>query len=267
VSVGQTAASELRIAFTEIGGGFFPGREVNVNCESQAYCPECLNIYVVRHDPKGLFADLASNTQALAAPPRTIILGQAFWAAFDEAWEPLLSWRDEVEDPAFRRAHAQLMTEHYGLFLQWLVAHEAAHLQLGHNTQLSASLATLRTQELAADLAAARLLKKNATQITPQLLGLSNEWMKRLFGENHGRPWRFSDGPAFQSALDGGFISTTWHVTISDYSLRSHPPFVIRILSMLEAAATVAAEQNPRSNWAFQVRAIAKKTQARITVR
>jgi hypothetical protein len=65
--------------------------------------------------------------------------------------------------------------------------------------------------------------------------------MKYEFAKTYGRPWAATDGEPF-TGLGPGFIVSSWPIELN-YCDSTHPPFLLRSLSMIEAAAQVANEQ------------------------
>ena len=238
--------NSLLVSFNELGAHAFPGARVNVNCEFAAYDPNMVNIYVVASDPDNRFAWASGLVLTRSDAGRVLVLGPHFWDFFREAWRPVLIWPSETTSPAFASAAGEFYIPVYEIYLQWAVAHELGHMKLGHSPlRYWWDRSQQRQQETAADVEAARMLRSDYYQITPHLLGLVQETMKSQFESTYHRPWSKTDGEPFEYSWfqpDKGFRISDWHVRVKDCD-PTHPPFLLRSLSMLEAASAVALEQ------------------------
>jgi hypothetical protein len=233
-------------SLNELAAQAFPEVPVNINCERSPYDPNMVNVYIVASDPDNQFqwADGLILTRSDAS--RVLILGPHFWSFFADAWRPILKWPNEVASPEFAQAAAEYYVPLYELYLQWAVAHEMGHIKLGHKPQEHWWDRPKQQQlEIAADFEAASMLRLNYYQITPTLLGLVKETMKSEFATTYGRPWTEADGEPFAYSWlnpESGFTSSTWELRIRACD-STHPPFLLRSVSMLDAASTVALEQ------------------------
>jgi hypothetical protein len=245
----QELRSSLLTSIDELAAQAFPGVPINVNCERAPYEPNMVNVYMVANDPHNrfLWADGLILTRSDAG--NVLVLGPRFWTFFREAWRPVLSWPKEVSSPEFASAAAEYYVPLYELYLQWAIAHELAHIKLGHKPQeFWWERSKQQRLEIAADVEAARMLRTDYYQVTPTLLGLVKETMKFEFATTYGHPWTAADGEPFTYnwlSPESGFASSSWHLKIRACDL-THPPFLLRSVSMLEAASTVALEQSER---------------------
>ncbi len=259
----------LVVSLNELPGEFFPSTRVNINCEHAPYDPTAVNIYVISRDPEDRFSWARSTILTRPDAGRVLILGEGFWAFFDEAWQPILAWRKEVTNESFLKAIGDYAAELYDFYLEWSIAHELAHMKLGHKPHSGWwQNSDQQAMETAADTEAARMMRTNYRQITPQLLGLINETMKVEFPRTYGRPWRPTDGPAFEydwAHPEMGFANSRWAIKLRSTST-THPPFLIRSIAMLEAASGVALEQEPDSAWSAAVNKLARRLKQRVTV-
>ena len=263
-------ASEIRTeVFTTLNdliAESFPNTPLNLNCERGAYDRSGINVYVITRDPNHHFSWANKRILTIAETPRVLILGQDFWDFFNDAWHPILRWRGEVSDKDWLAAFGDYVSELYKFYLEWAIAHELGHMKLGHGEHRARWHDSEKPAlELAADIEAARTLRRLYSQITPQLLGLINETMKYYFHDTYQRDWGKQDGEAFMSALGTGFVESEWTISIEDCSA-THPPFLIRSISMLEAASSVAFEQNPRSEWQSAVHELALHLKKRVII-
>ena len=238
--------NSLLVAFHELGRHAFPGVPVNVNCELAAYDPNMLNIYIVASDQYNRFAWANGLILTRSDASRVLVLGPHFWDFFHEAWRPILIWPKETHSAEFASAAGEFYVPVYEIYLQWAVAHELGHMKLGHSPpRYWWDRSRQQQQETAADVEAARMLRSNYYQITPHLLGLVQETMKFQFEGTYHRSWTKADGEPFTYSWfqpDNGFQESAWHIRVDDCD-PTHPPFLVRSLSMLEAASAVALEQ------------------------
>jgi hypothetical protein len=267
---GAQTRANLAVSLNELPAEFFPATNVNVNCEHGSYDSTAVNVYVVSRDPESHFSWAKGTILTRPDAHHVLVLGEGFWSFFDQAWQPILAWREGVSDEAFLQAFGDYAAELYDFYLEWSIAHELAHMKLGHvahsgwwqNTDQQA-------METAADIEAARTMRGNYRQITPQLLGLVNETMKLEFARTYGRAWKPTDGPGFEydwANPERGFANSRWKLTILSTS-KTHPPFLLRSISMLEASSTVALEQQPNSVWSAAVNRLARRLRERIRVK
>jgi hypothetical protein len=264
---GAETLSTLRVHLNELPREFFGDIPVNLNCKPTSYDSAAVNIYFVARDPQGVFTWSRRRITTVANAQRVLVFGESFWAFFDDAWRPILAWRGEVDDPSFLEAFGDYVAELYDFYLEWSIAHELAHVKLGHRThELPWHTAESRAIESAADIEAARMMRANFRQITPQLLGLIKETMKFEFSRTYGREWRPTDGPAFEYMWsEERFANSRWHITLPA-SNSTHPPFLIRSIAMLEATSRVAMDQSPGSAWPAAVNALAQRLQQRVQI-
>jgi hypothetical protein len=244
----------------------FPDTPLNLNCERGAYDPNAINVYVIARDHNERFKWAEKRIVTLSDTPHVLILGQEFWNFFNDAWQPILRWRGEVSDKDWLAAFGEFTTELYQFYLQWAIAHELGHMKLGHYEHRAWWPNSEQPGiELAADIEAARSLRRIYSQITPQLLALINETMKYHFRDTYQRDWTSADGEAFKLALRNGLVESDWNIRIEDCSA-THPPFLIRSISMLEAASSVALEDNPQSQWQAAVQELSLHLKKRVVV-
>jgi hypothetical protein len=226
--------SEFLTSVHEFAGEAFSGVPLNINCERSAYDPTSLNIYFVADDPDQRFSWSKGLILTRSDASRVIVFGPEFWDFFAQAWKPIWDWRNRTSNRDFLSALGGYDADIYLFYLEWAVAHEMGHIRLGHHSPKGLWL-TQEDQgvELAADIEAARIMRRQYHLISGYLLGLVNETMKAGFYETYHREWQQGDGDPLRS---------DWklHAVQCD---RSHPPFVIRSLSMLEAAGRVSQDQ------------------------
>lgn len=230
----QEVRTEFLTSVNEFAGEAFPGVPINLNCERSAYDPASLNVYFVARDPDQKFSWSKGLILTRSDAGRVIVFGPEFWEFFAQAWKPIWDWRNTTSNADFRSALAIYDLDAYRFYLEWAVAHEMSHIRLGHRPPKGLWLTQEdRSVELAADMEAARIMRRQYHLISGYLLGLISETMKAGFYETYHREWQQGDGDPLRS---------DWklHAVQCD---RSHPPFVIRSLSMLEAAARVSQEQ------------------------
>lgn len=271
-----TMRNAFVVALNEIPPMFFPDTQINLNCDKDAYLPSGVNIYVVNDDRMRVFDEARGRILVYPGPGNIVIFGDEFWWFFLEAWEPIIGWSKEVEGGGeeaklFIEAHAEYLLEPYGLFLEWALAHELAHLKLGHvPAAMGADFAQLQRMELEADIEAMRTLSENYHPSSGHLLGLLAELMKQEFGKARGRAWETSDGKPFDvSWAPGGTKGVTvspWRIPVL-VSDAGHPPVILRTLSMLEASATVALERKPDSSWSRSVLDLVREVRGHLVVR
>jgi len=91
----------------------------------------------------------------------------------------------------------------------------------------------IEPQEVAADIEAARIMRRQYHLLSGFLLGVVKETLKFGFSETYHRHWTQDDGDPFESS---------WRVEVIQCSI-THPPFLVRSLAMLKAAAIVEQEQ------------------------
>lgn len=246
MSRNEQLRNSLSVTFSELGAHAFPGVPINVNCEFAAYDPNMINIYVVASDQHNRFAWADGLVLTRSDAGRVLVLGPHFWDFFHEAWRPILIWPRETHSPEFASAAGEFYVPVYEIYLQWAVAHELGHMKLGHSSlRYWRDRARQQQQETAADVEAAKMLRTDYYQITPHLLGLAQETMKFQFENTYHRSWTKADGEPFVYSWfqpEKGFQISDWHVRIRDCD-PTHPPFLLRSLSMLEAASAVAIEQ------------------------
>lgn len=238
--------NSLLVSFHELGAHAFPGARINVNCELAAYDPSMVNIYVVASDPRNHFSWANGLVLTRSDAGRVLVLGPHFWDFFHEAWKPVLVWPQETPSPDFASAAGEFYVPVYEIYLQWSIAHELSHMKLGHSPLgYWWDRSQQRQQEIAADVEAARMLRSDYYQITPHLLGLIQETMKSQFEVTYHHPWAKRDGEPFEYSWfrpEQGFRTSEWHIRV-EVCDPTHPPFLLRSLSMLQAASAVAIEQ------------------------
>jgi hypothetical protein len=232
----------LLVTINELAARELPNASVNFNCKIASYDSTALNVYLVGNDPQNRFRWAKGTILTRSDAHQVLVLGNEFWNFFGKAWEPILNWRKEVSNRELLKAFGDYYFELYELYLEWAIAHELGHMHLGHHPQWTWwGNQDQQRLELEADIEAAKTIRRNYMQITPQLLGLVNETMKYEFQETYDRPWSISDGEPFRSVGDG-FISSSWRIQLN-FCNSTHPPFLLRSLSMIEASAEVGIEQ------------------------
>ena len=230
VTVSELAARELSTA------------SINLNCGTSDYDSNALNVYVIGNDPEKRFAWARGMILTRDDGHQVLVMGDEFWDFFGKAWKPILNWRKELSSPVLDQALGDYYFELYQFYLEWAIAHELGHMRLGHHPQTTWwDNAEQRRLELQADVEAARAIRGNYMQITPQLLGLISETMKYEFERTYHRPWSASDQEPFRS-IGPGFVTSAWTIELNHCN-SSHPPFLLRSLSMVEASAQVGIEQ------------------------
>jgi hypothetical protein len=226
--------SELLTSIHEFAGEALPKVPVNINCEQGSYDPSALNVYFVARDPEEQFGWAKGLILTRSDASRVIVLGPQFWSFFAQAWAPIWNWQNEASDPDFRSALGTYYLDIYDFYLKWAVTHEMGHIRLGHHAQRGLWLShNEQGNELAADIEAARIMQRQYHLISGYLLGLVNETMKAGFYQTYHRKWQVADGDPLESE---------WKLRAVQCD-RAHPPFVVRSLSMLEAASEVQEEQ------------------------
>jgi hypothetical protein len=226
--------SELLASINEFAGQAFPGVPVNLNCDRSSYDPDALNVYFVARDPDQQFLWAKGIILDRSDANRVIIFGQEFWEFFGQAWGPIWGWKNEVSDRDYLSGLADYYLDAYGFYLEWAVAHELGHIRLGHHARAGLWRTSEEQQmEVAADIEAARIMRRQYHLLSGYLLGLVKETLKSGFYETYHRRWKQEDGDPFQS---------DWRIRVKQCS-ETHPPFIVRSLSMLEAAANVEQEQ------------------------
>ena len=98
---GAETLSTLRVHLNELPREFFGDVNVNLNCMPTSYDPTAMNIYFVARDPEQAFTWSKGRITTVADARRVLVFGESFWAFFDDAWQPILAWRGEVDDSAF----------------------------------------------------------------------------------------------------------------------------------------------------------------------
>jgi hypothetical protein len=230
----QELRNEFATSIHEFAGEAFPGVPVNINCEGSPYDPGSLNIYFVADDPDQQFSWSKGLILTRSDASRVIVFGPEFWDFFAQAWKPIWEWRNSTSNHDFLSSLGEYDVNLYQFYLEWAVAHEMGHIRLGHHSSKGFWLTQEdQSLELAADMEAARIMRRQYHSISGYLLGLVNETMKAGFYETYHREWQQSDGDPLRS---------DWKLRALQCD-RSHPPFVIRSLSMLEAASRVSQEQ------------------------
>jgi len=226
--------SEFLASIDEFAGQAFPGVPVNINCERASYDPAALNIYFVARDPDQQFVWAKGLILNRSDASRVIIFGQEFWEFFGEAWGPIWGWRHETSDPGYLSALADYTLDEYLFYLEWAVAHEMGHIRLGHHAAAEHwHTAAEQQREVAADMEAARILRRQYHLVSGYLLGLVKETLKSGYYETYHRRWQREDGDP---------LDAEWTIEVKQCDT-AHPPFIVRSLSMLEAAAKVEEEQ------------------------
>ena len=249
VLLGPEAAqreSELRnalpVTINELADRELPAVRVNLNCRSSDYDPNALNVYIVGNDTRGQFKWAEGMILTRSDGHDVLVIGKDFWDFFARAWRPILDWRMQTTNTDFLQALGDHDFELYQFYLEWAIAHELGHMRLGHYPQTAwFDNEKQRRLELEADIEAARTIRGNYMQITPQLLEVVNESMKYEFTQTYHRAWSGSDGEPFQM-VGAGFVTSSWTIDLN-YCDSTHPPFLLRSLSMIEAAAKVGNEQ------------------------
>ena len=267
----KPAASEIRerlkVAIYELANATFPGKPVNLNCELAPYDEQAVNVYIVDQDPQEYFSWAWGNIRVHLDVPNVIIFGQHFEEFFRQAWRPILALADGATNPVFFEGWSEFSTEVYGFYLEYVFAHELGHLKLNHRSLELEKLSVeeLQRVELDADIHAAKLLRNSFFQVTPQFLGLLVEWMKFQFQSTYGREWTQADGQPFEYQGRAGFSTSSWHVDVEDPGT-THPPFILRDLSMIEALALVKLEEDPTNDWAISIKDLVANLKGRIRV-
>jgi hypothetical protein len=241
VLLGDTASqrdTELRSEFltsiNEFAAYAFPGLRVNINCDESSYDPSALNIYFVARDPDQQFLWSKGLIVNRSDASHVIIFGEQFWEFFAQAWGPIWRWKNETTDRDFLSGLADYDLNAYEFYLEWAVAHEMGHIRLGHKAgaELWHTAEEQRT-EVAADVEAARIMRSQYHLLSGNLLGLVKETLKSGFLETYNRRWQQQDGDP---------LLADWTIRVKQCDV-AHPPFIVRSLSMLEAAAKVEQEQ------------------------
>lgn len=226
--------NELLTSINEFAGEAFPGVPVSVNCDGGSYDPAALNVYFVAHDTEQHFQWAKGIILNRSDASRVIVFGQGFWEFFGQAWSPIWEWKNEVSDRDYLSALADYYLDAYRFYLEWAVAHEMGHIRLRHHAHTGFwHTSEEQEMEVAADVEAARIMRRQYHLLSGFLLGVVKESLKSEFYETYHRQWRQRDGDPFQS---------DWKIKVTQCS-ETHPPFILRSISMLEAAARVEQEQ------------------------
>jgi hypothetical protein len=226
--------SELLAAINEFAGEAFPGIPININCEQGPYDPAAINIYFVARDRDQQYVWAKGIILNRSDAGRVIVFGQDFWDFFGQAWGPIWQWKNEVSNRDYLSALGSYYFDCYEFYLEWAVAHEMAHIRLGHHAHVELwPVSREEPQEVAADIEAARIMRRQYHLLSGFLLGVVKETLKFGFSETYHRHWTREDGDPFESS---------WRVEVVQCS-ETHPPFLVRSLAMLKAAARVEQGQ------------------------